>query len=62
MQPESDNVEIMICDNADEVVEEIFESLLNGYQIALETSMKGSDFIFPCIDLLHYICHNIKQE
>ena len=36
-------------DNANEVIKEIFESLLSRYQIGLETSMKGSDFIFDLI-------------
>ena len=39
----------MIHDNADEVIEELFESLLNRYQIELETSMSGSDLVFVFI-------------
>ena len=35
----------MIYNNADEGIEKLFESLLNRYQIGLETSMRGSDFI-----------------
>ena len=53
MHSKSDNAEIMIFNKADEAIEELFESLLNGYQIGLETSMKGSDFIFDSINLLH---------
>ena len=44
----------MIYDNTDEVIEELFESILNRYQIELETSMRGSDFIFDCVHLLYY--------
>ena len=40
----SNNKEIMINDKADEVVKELFESILNRYQIGLKTSMKNSDF------------------
>ena len=36
----------MINGKADEVTEEIFQSLLSRYQIGLETSIKGSEFIF----------------
>ena len=36
----------------DEVIEELFQSLLYRYQIRLETS-KGSDFIFHCVHLLY---------
>ena len=35
----------MIHDNADEVIENIFESLLNRYQTGLETSVRGSRWI-----------------
>ena len=38
----------MTYDKADEVIEELFESFLSRYQIALETSIKVSDFIFDC--------------
>ena len=47
-------------DNANEVVDELFESLLSRYQIGLETSMKGIDFIFDSVQLLHYKCHKIN--
>ena len=60
MLSNSHNIEIMIYDKADEVIEEHFLLFFNGYQIELETSMKGSDFIFDCYNLLHYICHKIN--
>ena len=34
---------MMINDKADEVIEELFQSLLLRYQNALETPMKGSN-------------------
>ena len=40
----SDNVEIMINNEADEVINELFDSLKNRYQNNLE-SMKGSEFV-----------------
>ena len=43
----------MKYDIADEVIEERFESLFKRYQIGMETSMKGSDFIFDCVKLLY---------
>ena len=49
MHSKSDNIEVTTYDNANEVIKEIFESLLSRYQIGLETSMKGSDFIFDLI-------------
>ena len=42
----SDNIEVMTHNNANEVVNEIFESLLSKYQICLKATMKGSNFIF----------------
>ena len=47
----------MSHDKADDVIKELFESLLSRYQIGLETSMNGSDFIFDCVNLLYYKCH-----
>ena len=43
MHSKSDNIEIMINDEADEVVEKHFKSLRNRYQNNLE-SMKRSEF------------------
>ena len=54
MHWKSDNIEIMINDKPDEVTEKLFKSLLNRYQVGLETSIRGSDFIFDCTYLLHY--------
>ena len=36
----SDSIEIVINDKADEVIEELFQSILSRYQTELETSMK----------------------
>ena len=41
----------MINDKPDEVIEELFQSVLSRYQIGLETSTKGSDFIFDSLIL-----------
>ena len=41
----SENMEIMINDEAEEVIKLIFDSLKNSYQNNLEL-MKGSDFVF----------------
>ena len=53
MHSQSDNIEIMINYKADEVIEELFQSLLSRYQIGLETSMKGSDLVFDCVHFLY---------
>ena len=38
MHSKSGNIEIMINDKANEVIEELFQSLHSRYQIGLETS------------------------
>ena len=53
----SDNIEIMMNDEADEVIEEPFESLLTRYQNILEASIRGSDFILDYVQLLYYKYH-----
>ena len=60
MHSKSENIEIVINDEPDEVIEELFQSLLFMYQIGLETSLRGSDFIFDCVQLLYYKCHKIN--
>ena len=50
----------MINDEVDAVIEELFQSLLSRYHVRLETSLKGSDFIFHCVLLLHYKCQRIN--
>ena len=56
MHSKSDDKEIKINDKADKV----FKSLLNRYQNNLETSMRGSDFIFDCVHLLYYKLQKIN--
>ena len=62
MHSKGNSIETMINDKADEVIEERFESLLDKYQIGLETSMRGGDFIFDCVHLLYYKCHKINPS
>ena len=44
----------MINNKAEGVIGPLFESILNRYQIGLETSMRISYFIFDCVYLLYY--------
>ena len=57
----SDNIEIMINDEADEVIKELFDSLKNRYQNNLEL-MKGCEFVFDYVRLLYYKCHNTNPN
>ena len=53
-----DNIEIMIGNETDEIIEELFESLLQKYQ-GLEKSMKRSESVIDSVDLLYYKFHKI---
>ena len=56
----SNNMEIMMVNEKDEIIEELFESLLQKYQEGLEEKIRGKEFVFDSIDLLHYNLHKIS--
>ena len=60
MYPKSNNVEIMLGIETDDIINELFESLLRRYQ-ELETTMEEvSNFDFENADLLYYSLHKIS--
>ena len=54
MRTKSDNIEIMMGSETDEIIEKPFESLLERYQEGLEEPRRGSEFIFDSVDALYY--------
>ena len=60
MHSNSDNIEVMAYDDANESIKGLFESCFSRYQISLETTMRGSDFIFGCVNLIYYKWHKIR--
>ena len=54
MLTKSDNIEIIMDSETDNIIKELFESLLQKYQEGLEESMRGSNFYFDSVDLLYY--------
>ena len=46
--------EIMIGTETDDIIDEIFEPLLQKYQEGLEESMRRKEFILDSVDLLYY--------
>ena len=46
MHTKSHNVEIMMGNETDDIIKDLFESLLQRYQEGLEEKMRGSEFIF----------------
>ena len=55
----SDNIEVIAYDQVDEGIRDLFESLLYEYKIELETTVRGSNFIFDIVYLLQYIYHKM---
>ena len=51
---------IIMSSKTDEVIEELFEYLLQRYQEQLEESMKGSEIIFDSVVLIYYITIIVK--
>ena len=60
MHTKSDNIEFMLGNETNEIIEELFESLLQKYQEGLEEKMRGSEIVFDSIDLLHYNLYKIS--
>ena len=60
MHTKSNNIDIMMGNETDETIEELFEYLLQRYQEGLEESMKGNEFIFDSIDILYYNLNKIR--
>ena len=56
MHTKSNNIEIMMGNETDEIIEELFKSLLQKYQEELQVKMRGKEFVFH-INLLHYNFH-----
>ena len=59
MHTKSNNVEIIMGSETDEIIEEFFKSFLQKYQKGLEESMRGSEFVYDSNDALHY---NLNKE
>ena len=59
----SDNIEIIMGNETDDIVDELIKSFLQRYQKNLEKSMKkGSNFVFNSVDLLYYHLHKISLK
>ena len=53
---------IKFHNKVNDVVNELFKSLLSKYQDGLETSMKESDYIFDSVQLWYYKCHKVCSK
>ena len=54
MHSRSDNIEITIGDDNDDIIEELFKSFLQKYEENLQNKMRGSDFEFDGVNFLYY--------
>ena len=54
MYTRSDNIEIMFGDDNDDIIEQLFESLLKKYEENLQNKMRGSEFEFDDVNFLFY--------
>ena len=60
MRAKSNNVEIMMGSETNEIIEELLKSFLQRYQEGLEGSMRGSEFIFDRVDPLYYDLNKVS--
>ena len=60
MHSRSNNINFKSSNDANEVVDELFESLRSRYQRNLETSTRARDFIFDSVQLIYYKYHKVN--
>ena len=58
----SDNIKNFMGTDTDEVIDRLFDTILQRFQRAIETSERGSEFIFKNVDLLYYYFHKIHMR
>ena len=54
MYTRSDNTEIMFGDDNDDIIEQLFESLLQKHEENLQKKMRGSEIEFDGVNFLYY--------
>ena len=60
MHTKSDNTEIRIGDDTNDVIKELFKSFLQRYQETLQEKIRGSEFEFDGVNLLYYDFNNMS--
>ena len=60
MHTRSNNEEFMNCSDTDEIIKELFKSLLQRYQENLQEKMRGSNFAFDDVNFLYYDFNKIS--
>ena len=60
MDSKSKNVEILMGDETDDIIKEVFKFFKQTYQERLEKKVKGSDFAFKNVELYYYSLHKTR--
>ena len=60
MRRKIDHIDILMGCETNEIIEQLFECLLENYQKDLEEPMRRSDSVFHSIDLLYYHSNKIS--
>ena len=62
MHTKSDNIDIVMGSETNDVIKELFKSLLQKYQEGLQESVRVSEFIFDGVNLLYYHLQKISLK
>ena len=62
MHSKSDNVEITMDSETDDIVKKFFESYLKKYKDNLDKKIKESKYFYGSFDLLYYSLHKISLK
>ena len=60
MHSNSKDIKFTSYNDANKVVDKLFDLLCSKYLGNLETSMRESDFSFDLVQLMHYKCHEVS--
>ena len=60
MHTKSNNAEIMMGSDTDEIIEDLFESFLQKHHEGLEQSMRESEFAYDSVDTLYYNLNKVS--
>ena len=60
MHTKSNNAEIIVGSETNEIIMDLFESFLQKYQEGLEESMTGSEFVYDSDDVLNYNLNKVS--
>ena len=60
MHTKSNNIEIMIGSETNEIIKDLFECFFQKYQENLEESMRGSEFVYDSVGVLYYNLNKVS--